>query len=251
MYHAIAPTRDGADYFAVHRASFAAQLDRLAALDLRGVSIESALHPRTGASPRAGTVAISFDDGRSDNFSEAFPELAARGMAATFFVITSRVGTPGYATWDELRAMRDAGMSIQSHTHTHPFLSELSHSAARVELETSRRLLDSELGQVTSTIALPNGDSPRGWTRADFESVGFRWVATSEFGPNGRPSWRIRRYTIRRETTLADFERMVTRLPTTLSGEGLRLRVLGIARATLGVTRYARWRRRVLRLAGR
>lgn len=250
MYHSVPAALDDAGYFAVPRAAFAAQLDRLAAIGCAGVSLESALLRPAGATgPRR--VAITFDDGCADNFSEAFPELLARSMTATFFVITSRIGTPGYVSWEQLKEMRGAGMSIQSHTDTHPFLSALSPDDATRELVASRRALDEKLAQRTTTLALPNGDAPRGWNAADFEGAGFRWVATSEFGPNGTASWRVRRYTIRRATTLAEFERIVRELPAAFSAEGLRLRVLTGVRSLLGVSRYSRWRRRVLTALGR
>jgi peptidoglycan/xylan/chitin deacetylase (PgdA/CDA1 family) len=250
MYHSVPDAGDAADYFAVPHESFRSQTLQLSALGVTGVSVEAML-ARAADTPTTARVAITFDDGRADNFSNALPALVSRGMSATFFVITGRVGTRGYASWDQLRAMRDAGMSIQSHTHTHPFLSELPSAAARGELERSRELLDRELGQETTTLALPNGDAPRGWTRGDYEAAGYRWVVTSDFGPNVGAPWRVRRYTIRRETTLADLERMVMTLPSALSREGIRLGVLRVARSALGVARYARWRRRVLRFAGR
>jgi peptidoglycan/xylan/chitin deacetylase (PgdA/CDA1 family) len=250
VYHSIPASDDTVGYFAVSRAGFAAQLDRLVALGMTGVSVEAALLRGNTTTP--GVAAISFDDGYANNFTEAFPELLARGMSATFFVITSRIGTPGYVTWEQLRAMRASGMSIQSHTHTHPYLSSLSTSAAREELETSRRLLDEALGQTTTTLALPNGDAPRGWKAADFAEAGVRFVATSAFGWNSAaPTWRVRRYTVRRETTLPQFEQMVRALPSAWSREGLRLGFLAVVRSLLGTTRYARWRRRVLRTAGR
>lgn len=250
MYHSVPASANGADYFAVPRSEFAAQLDILRALGCRGASLEEVLRSPT-SSDGATPVAITFDDGYADNFSEALPELAARGMSATVFVVTSRVGTSGYMTWDELRAMKNAGISIQSHTHTHPFLSTLPPDDARAELETARQLLDRELGQSTTTVALPNGDAPRGWGRADFASAGMEWVATSSFGPNDGRGWRVRRYTVRRGTTRAEFARMVRDLPSSWSREGVRLRTLGVVRSLLGVSRYARWRRRVLRALGR
>lgn len=250
MYHSIPASLEEADYFAVPRTAFAAQLDRLIALGLAGVSLESMLAQTPIPAFRRG-VAITFDDGRADNFSEALPELVARSMSATFFVITSRIDSPGYVTWEQLREMRNAGMSIQSHTETHPFLSELAVVDVRRELTASRHALDEALSQRTTTLALPNGDPPRGWTAAEFGAVGFRWVASSEFGPNRGFPWRIRRYTVRRSTTLDEFERFVRDLPSTFSSEGLRLRLLGRVRSLLGVSRYARLRRRVLRALGR
>ena len=246
MYHEI-PDDGEPGYYAVPRARFGAQLDALARLGLAGTTLESAL-----ADPSPARVAITFDDGHATHFTDAFPELAARRMAATFFVITARVGTNGYATWDQLRAMRRAGMSIQSHTHTHPFLSELSAEAARTELRESRRRLDAELDQETTTLALPGGDAPRGWSARDFADAGFRWVATSRWGPNaGTPATFVRRYTVRRETMDPAFARLATAREPAHSLEGLRLRALGGTRTLLGASRYARWRRAALRLLGR
>lgn len=250
MYHSVPASANAADYFAVPRSEFAAQLDLLRALGCRGVSLEEVMGSPLAANG-AAPIAITFDDGYADNFSEALPELVARGMSATVFVVTSRVGTPGYLTWDQLREMKNAGMSIQSHTHTHPFLSTLEPGDARAELERARQLIDRELGQATTTLALPNGDAPRGWRRADFLSAGVEWVATSSFGANDGRGWRVRRYTVRRGTTRAEFARIVRDLPSSWSREGLRLRTLGVVRSLLGVSRYARWRRRVLRVLGR
>lgn len=245
MYHSIPHSGDSTDYFAVPCATFAAQLDLLQSLGMTGLSLERMLErgARNGSRP---AVAITFDDGYADNYTEAFPALATRGMSATVFVITSRIGTTGYLTWAQLREMKAGGISIQSHTHTHPFLSAISRAAARAELETSRQVLDQMLSQRTTTVALPNGDAPRRWRRKDFSAAGFRWVATSAHGANAAPEWRVRRYTVRRGTTLAQLEQIVRLLPSAWSREGLRLTVLGFVRSLLGVSRYARWRRRIL-----
>ena len=121
MYHDVGSHRvgmtGGTAYFAVHHSTFVRQLTIIQELGLRGCSIAE-----TMADP-AGRVAISFDDGDAGQAAYAFPALRAAGMTATFFVTTSWVGSAGYVTWDQLREMRAAGMSIQSHTHSHPFLS--------------------------------------------------------------------------------------------------------------------------------
>ena len=250
MYHQVlpgAPPIGASGYFAVTREQFAEQLDWLSAAGYRGVTIDEAV-----ATPTEQTVAITFDDGDWTSYAVAFRELAPRRMTATFFVITSKVGTPGFATWEQLREMKSAGMSIQSHTHSHPFLSAIAKDNVVFELRESKRLLDSMLAQETVGISLPNGDHPHGGALAIARAIGYRWVATSQWGANraDRHAGLVRRYTVRRATTLDGFNTLVVKRPSALSREGLRLAFLHQLRALLGTGRYARWRRQVVRLRG-
>ena len=48
------------------------------------------------------SVAITFDDGYADNFSEAVPLLKRYGIPATFFIATGYVGATREFWWDEL-----------------------------------------------------------------------------------------------------------------------------------------------------
>ncbi len=250
MYHEITPDRPAgtAEYYAVAAARFAEQLRALEERGLLGVSLEEQLQ-----SPAANSVAITFDDGHESAYTQAFPELMRRRMRATFFITTSWVGQPGRVTWNQLREMSAAGMSLQSHTATHPFLSELTRGMAEHELATSRLRLDQELGQQTTTISLPGGDFPPGGA-AVCVAAGYRWVATSLWGPNrtqaqaGRRPALVRRYTVRAGTTDAQFLRVITARSSAHSPAALRSRALSDLRSLLGPQRYARWRRRFLNL---
>ena len=65
-----------------------------------------------------------------------------------------------YCSRDELRALREAGMHLGSHTRTHRWMSDLDADEQRAELEHALTLLD-ELGVPTSqgwTLAYPYGD---------------------------------------------------------------------------------------------
>lgn len=79
---------------------FRAQLDWLAAefqvLPLH--EIASALVDGRKVAPRA--CAITFDDGWRDNHDFALPELEKRGLPATVFVVSGRIGTEG-AFWPD------------------------------------------------------------------------------------------------------------------------------------------------------
>lgn len=249
MYHDVTPEPSavggGATFFSVSRAGFERQLDTIASMGLRGCSIAEVL-----SGDAANRVAISFDDGDFGQAARAFPALAARGMTATFFVTTGWIGRAGYASWEQLREMRASGMAVESHTHTHPFLSELSDAAVRDELRRSRDLIGQELGAPASMIALPGGDAPRASLRGLFGEEGYRVVATSRWGINGgvRDSslLYVRRCTVRGEPDAAAFAAIVRGSGWLRMRKRARERVLALLRSSLGPTRYARWRRGVL-----
>ena len=245
IYHDVTPhapqAAGGPEYFAVSAEQFGRQLDLIRDAGLRGCSIADAL-----ARP-ANAVGISFDDGDLGQAVRAFPALAGRGMTATFFVTTAWVDTPKYASWAQLREMRAAGMSIQSHTHSHPFLSELDASALRDELRRSREILNERLGQDTTMIAFPGGDAPRSELRGMLQEEGYAVVGTSRWGRNHRaprsgPHY-IRRCTVRGAPADADFRAIITGDPWLNVQRQAREKALAWLRASLGPSRYARWRR--------
>ena len=251
MYHEVIagePARGARDYFAVSRATFARHLDLIKAAGYDGCSLARAID--AADRPR---VAITFDDGTDGHALHAVPELVARGMTATFFVVTGWVGRAGYVTWEQLGAMRRAGMEIGSHTRSHPFLSELPAAELERELRGSREEIDAALGQRTAALALPGGDAPRRALRPRLAGAGYTVVATSRWGRNpagrpGTPVW-IRRCTV--PAAAGEFQRVLAGD----AGLGARRRaresVLGALRTMLGPTRYARWRRRFLDAAAR
>jgi len=253
MYHDVRPGAAvgsrAADYFAVGSAAFEQQLDEIMSMGFRAISIEQAIQEGPGV--ESHTVACSFDDGDIGQFERAFPLLAKRGMAATFFITTGWVGRPGYISWEGLREMRAAGMSLQSHTRSHPFLSELGDGALREELHASRAELDAALGQRTVSIALPGGDAPRAALRSLIAEAGYTIVATSRWGMNrnrqagavgGCLRW-VNRCTVRRDTTIDVFRATVRGDRLLAMRRSIREASLHGLRTALGPSRYARWRR--------
>lgn len=248
-YHDVLPettaSGGGPQRFDVPLSSFETMLDVIAELGYRGCSVADAL-----AAPGSGRVAITFDDGNAGQFEHAAPALRARGMTATFYVTTDWVGAPGFMTWEQLRQLKAWGMSVQSHSRSHPFLSELDEAALRRELTESRARLDAELGQQTTEIAFPGGDAPSRRLRRLLAECGYRTALGTRWGLNAdassgglRP---LKRCTVRGVTD-RDWARRVVE-----GDAGLTMRnwpkesVLRSVRSTLGPTRYARWRRWLL-----
>ena len=105
--------------------------------------------------PASGAVAITFDDGHESNLNAA-QALAANGLTGTFFVNPSTVGTRHFLSWQALADMAAIGMSIQSHSLHHRFLSDLTIEQVQQELIESRLAIEDRLGQPV-TVLRPQG----------------------------------------------------------------------------------------------
>lgn len=253
MYHDILPevgTRGGGpERFTVTSSNFEAMLETIASEGYHGCTLTEALDE-----PAGSRVAITFDDGNAGQFEHGARLLAKHGMTATFFVTTDWVGTPGFVSWDGLRSWKAAGMSIQSHTKSHPHLSTVSRAELDEELVASKAALDDRLEQETRVLALPGGDRPRRAWYPAFASAGYSVVATSRWGRNaepvrpGEPRGWVYRCTAPTSGD-PDLNRRIVNGDAGLAWRNAsREAVLNGARSFLGADRYRRWRRRALDL---
>ncbi|HPH96017.1 MAG TPA: Ig-like domain-containing protein [Anaerolineaceae bacterium] len=123
-------------------------------------------------------VVITFDDGQQGVYQYAYPALKARGMTATFYIITDYVedldadrcvsynwdGQPScQVIWDEVAAMAADGFEIGSHSSTHPynlnsdFVSNPSETT-QLELINSKAAIEAHIASYTvTTFAYPHG----------------------------------------------------------------------------------------------
>jgi len=180
MYHGLSANAAaplGADpHYTIAATCFADHLDALTAA---GAHLGSARDGLQQASSHA--VWLGFDDGDASNYSQALPILQERGLRADFFVNPARVGTAGYCGWSELRAMAEAGMSIQSHGLTHTYFTHLDASHLREELRVSKAEIEQHLGQPVTLLAPPGGRAPSGLA-ATAQALGYSAVLGSAPG---------------------------------------------------------------------
>lgn len=127
-------------------------------------------------------VLLTFDDGALSDYDVAFPLLREGGLRACFFITTSEVGAKNRVSWEQLREMAAAGMTLGSHGHTHRFFSRMSPGEQRREMETSRRVLEDQTGATTHLLSLPGGRFDRR-TFAAARDSGYRAVFTSSPTP--------------------------------------------------------------------
>jgi peptidoglycan/xylan/chitin deacetylase (PgdA/CDA1 family) len=193
------------------RDDFAAFLDDLKAHGYRTLTLSSALQ---GKPPRRSIV-LTFDDGCRCFRDHAFPELQARGMTATLFVVSRELG--GTNRWDrpegpegasgerseellgagDLRRLAAAGIEIGSHGRHHRDLTALSDEELREELQGSRSDLEALLDTPVRTFCYPYGhvdDRVRDAARA----AGYLAAVSIHAQPGARPDdpWALPRMII-------------------------------------------------------
>ena len=118
-------------------------------------------------------VRTSFDDAFR-SAATVFPDLDRLGVPIQIFACTgyAREGTPltivelagddltelATMTWDDLREHADRGVTVSSHTVSHPRLTQLSDDELRRELTESKQELEDELGRPCPELAYPYGE---------------------------------------------------------------------------------------------
>ncbi len=146
------------DDYTVTPTEFAEQMDALAADGYTTISVLDFLKAKKGKQTLPDKpVIVTFDDGYSDNYTEALPILEERGMKATVFMVTNDVGLPGYLTWDQLHDMEDRGIELGSHTANHLPLTEMSVEEARDEVQKSKLQMEWKGLKTVFVLSYPNG----------------------------------------------------------------------------------------------
>ncbi|MFA6416390.1 MAG: polysaccharide deacetylase family protein [Candidatus Paceibacterota bacterium] len=103
-------------------------------------------------------VILSFDDGWKNQYLNAYPILKKYGLTATFFVFTNAVGHPNYFSWDELREIQGAGMTIGDHSMYHPYLFKINdEKTLEKEIVWSKKILENNLGKRVDDFCYPFG----------------------------------------------------------------------------------------------
>ena len=158
MYHSI-DHRDKETKLSVSPESFKRQMEFLHKNRYNVVTLDkivSYIEKKERIPPR--TLAITFDDGFYNNYEYAFPVLKKYNIPATFFVITDKIGVPGWVGWKELKEMSDSGVvTIGSHTVSHTWLPTTGTKKLKSELTASKENLEKNLGGSVNFFCYPIG----------------------------------------------------------------------------------------------
>lgn len=168
-YHHVAA--DTPPSTSVTPAKFEAHMDHLAENDFTVWPL-----PRLVETVRAGgevperTVAITFDDAYASVYDEVFPRLQERDWPFTVFVATESIdkGIDAFVSWDELREMEAAGVTVGNHSVDHAHMvargerdREQWLADARANIVDAQERLGTELESPARLFAWPFGNSRR------------------------------------------------------------------------------------------
>ena len=149
-YHSI----DGSNsVVSVAPKSFGAQMRYLKSKGFQTLPLKEIVeYTQYGTTSVAKPIGIVFDDGYTNNYTDAFPILQEVGFQATIFLVTNYCGKlnewgPQHEsipllpmmTWEEIKEMSRHGIEFGSHTMSHPKLAEVSTEQALSELVGPRK----------------------------------------------------------------------------------------------------------------
>jgi peptidoglycan/xylan/chitin deacetylase (PgdA/CDA1 family) len=154
-------------------------------------------------------VRLTFDDGNASDATIALPALQRRGLTASFFVCSGRLGRPSFLNHDQVQSLRAAGMEIGSHGISHISWRNLSSTQLDSEISVSRSDLEKLCRSPVESAACPFGAYDRRVLFA-LRRSGYRTVYTSDGGTTRSERWLKARTSITRAMNVGDVSRLIT-----------------------------------------
>ena len=115
--------------------------------------------PQSITSPRPDdTIIFTFDDGGVSSYTHIAPMLEAKGWRGVFFIVTSKIGTAGFLSVDQIQDLHNRGHVIGSHSHTHPMrFASLDSERIFNEWSESKKILEEIIKAPVLTASVPGG----------------------------------------------------------------------------------------------
>lgn len=206
-YHRTVPDAEGADVHVLNSSDVTRHAERLLRREIPIARPDVLVNP---LQDKGYQVGFTFDDGSASDIENACA-LRDLNAGAIFFVPTSVIGSTGYLSGAQLRAIRSMGMVIGSHSHHHRPLPGRTVAEIRSQLKLSKDFLEDLLGEPIQHLAPPGGlfDS---MVSGLAEEAGYRYLFSTKWGVNKVASDRkffvLRRNSINRERGFKLFDRI-------------------------------------------
>lgn len=183
---------------------------------------EYAAGKRQSLPPRS--VVVTIDDGWRSTYTEVFPEMKRWHFPFTVFIYPRIIGQTSYAmTWKQVKELANAGVDIESHSFSHPYLTQRRHATLAPkeyaawlehELAGSKKILEQETGKPVSFLAYPYGDYDRHLVE-NVGRAGYLAALTCDYGSvrRGSDPLRMRRFAIDKRLDFAEFRHYLGTTP--------------------------------------
>ncbi|CCQ12734.1 Carbohydrate Esterase Family 4 [Pseudoalteromonas luteoviolacea B = ATCC 29581] len=170
QYHHVSETLPAVT--SVSSKTFRQHLDYLQSNDYHVIHLHEVLSALQAEKPLPEkTIAITFDDGYSNNFDAAAPLLESYHFPYTIFVNPKLIDEQkSYVmTWDQLRTLAKQGATIASHSAQHDYLhdklkdetDEQWRERIRADLNYAQARIKEEIGHDYPWVAFPYGEYNR------------------------------------------------------------------------------------------
>lgn len=175
LFHSIADKRQN-DQSHISKKTFAMLIANIKKKEYTTITGSDLLSPRKSVNQSEKKIALVFDDGFENVFTNAFPLMQEYSIKSNVFPIVDSIGK--FSSWDiyksqkhmskeHVRKISDAGHEIGSHSLTHQDLVLISHKEAEYELSESKKILEDITGREIVSISFPWGSwNKRTWDLA-------------------------------------------------------------------------------------
>jgi len=221
MYHYISELPPDADVYrrdlTVRPEVFEAQLQYLKDAGYHTIYLSDIYDALTVGKPLPERpIVLTFDDGYKDALTHAMPLLQAYGFVGEFFLLATpaHYEAPAYLTWNDVRTMAQAGMSMQAHGRDHYDLTNRAYDFLVYQILGAREAVEAHTGQPVRFFCYPSGRYDAA-TLAVVESAGYWGAVTTEWGATQRLDNRFTwpRVRIKGAWSVSDFAAVLDKLP--------------------------------------
>ena len=142
-------------------------------------------------------LVLSFDDGYTDFYENAFPILQELKLPANQNLIVKYADEdePGYMNWRQIKELSDSDL-IEFGCHTYnshltksgkPILKNAAKEKISEDLTLASKSFKKELGFSPDILAWPYGEKPRNISNKELQELGFKFCLNTKSGVNFRP----------------------------------------------------------------
>ena len=163
-----------------------------------------------GAAVPEKPVVLTFDDGYADTYSIVYPLMKEYGFAATVFVNPGDVGTR--LTWEQLKEMKDNGITISNHGFQHVEMGQLSKAAQMENIQKAQQALADKLGITDNPwFCYPYGDKNKDTDAATKDSgIKMAMAMKSGWAHTGDNPYNILRVWVGNAVDIKHFEERIS-----------------------------------------